>query len=92
MICVITHTDLGRNIQYLRRKKGLSREIFAEKIGISTEVLITIETADEVEIDGDLLTHISRFFHTDVETIVETAMFKKPEEVHTGSKNRCPIS
>ena len=71
MICVISHTALGKNIRYLRRKENLSRKEFAEKMGISEAELNTIETTDVVDIDADLLINICRFFHTDVETIVE---------------------
>ena len=35
--------QLGNNIQYLRKQKGYSQEEFAEKIGIATNTLSSIE-------------------------------------------------
>ena len=38
--------QLGKRIQELRKIKGLSQEVFAEKIGIATNTLSSIETGN----------------------------------------------
>ncbi len=38
--------QLGKRIQYLRKIKGFSQEVFAEKIGIATNTLSSIETGN----------------------------------------------
>ena len=71
MRCLISHTNLGKNIRYLRRQKSLSLEDFSEKLGIAPTELNIIETADIIDIDGELLQIICIFFHTDMETLVK---------------------
>lgn len=38
--------QLGKKIKYLRKIKGISQESFAEKIGIATNTLSSIETGN----------------------------------------------
>lgn len=71
MICVVSYTNLGKNIRYLRQCQNLSLEEFAAILGIAPADLNTIETADIVEIDAGLFQNICDFFHMDMQCLVE---------------------
>ena len=71
MRCVISHTNLGKNLQHLRGQQRMSLEELSEKTGISPEELNLLEITEVIEIDGEFLKRICDFFHTDIESLVE---------------------
>ena len=79
MRCVISHTNLGKNLRHLRRQQRMSLEELSEKTDISPAELNLLEITEVIEIDGEFLKRICDFFYTDIESLVE----KKIESHHS---------
>lgn len=71
MRCLISHTNLGKNIRFLRQKNNLSPEEFAEILGIVPENLIRFETEEIIDIHAEVFQKICGFFHMDMESLVD---------------------
>ena len=46
MRCLISHTNLGKNIRFLRQQNNLSAEVFAEIFGIQPDDESSLETEE----------------------------------------------
>ena len=71
MIFVNNDDVLGKNIRHLRQRKDLSLGELAEIVGMDPDTLCAVEEGILMDIDALVLKKICRFFHMDVETLVE---------------------
>ena len=71
---LISHTNLGKNIRFLRQQNNLSPEVFAEIFGILSDDVISLETEEVVDIDGAVFQKICEFYHMDMEDLVDKNM------------------
>ena len=71
MIFVNNDDVMGKNIHALRCRRNLSAEEFSKVVGMDPAALYAIENGKNMEIEGQLLENICRFFHTDIESLVE---------------------
>jgi len=71
MIFVTNDDVMGKNIRYLRQKKGITCKQLAWLAGIRFRDLYCIEEGKQLEIDGEVLKNICEFFHIPVAAVVE---------------------
>jgi len=74
MIFINNDDVMGRNIRYLRCRRNLSPEELSKVVGMDIAALYAIENGKSMEIEGQLLENICRFFHTDIESLVEKSI------------------
>ena len=74
MVFINNDDVMGKNIHALRCRRNLSLEELSEIVGMDTAALYAIENGKSMEIEGQLLENICRFFHTDIESLVEKTM------------------
>jgi len=74
MIFVNNDDVMGRNIHDLRCRRNLSLEELSKVVGMDTAALYAVENGKSTEIEGRLLENICRFFHTDIESLVEKSI------------------
>jgi len=81
-------TNFGANVRHYRKKQGLTQEQLAEKLGITTKHLSTIETGANF-VSADLLERLalqfgvsaSAFFYSVEEVSIDDSIFNKIDKV-----------
>lgn len=71
MIFVTNDDRMGKNIRHLRQARSLSREVFAESVGIDCGTLAAIEEGILLEIDAQTLKNICNRFQVNIKEFVE---------------------
>jgi len=75
MIFITNDDVMGKNIRYLRCKKGIECDVLAKQFGITLQELSWIEDGYLQEMDGQILLNICQFFHISVDVLVEKRLY-----------------
>jgi transcriptional regulator with XRE-family HTH domain len=63
---------LGSNIKFLRNRKGLTQEAFANDIGITRSTLNNYENTNVLNPTAELLVNFSKYFNVSVDILLKT--------------------
>ena len=75
---IVTNSDImGKNIAYLRRQHGLSREKLGQMVDIEELELRDIENGDIYEIDSVSLSMLCEIFDLDMDAFLKTPLWNK---------------
>ena len=89
MILVLNSGLFGRNVRFLRTKRRMTEESFAETMEITPSAVSATESGELLDIDAALAARICDFFGFDMMAMLDFD-FENPKYPELGCEPPCP--